>query len=348
MKYTSLDGLRGIFSLLVVLFHLDITFMPGLLFNQFWIRESYILVDFFFILSGFVIALHYTNRLHTAHDFFDFMRRRFKRIYPLLFFTSIVFLANLCTNGFTIFSVSYFQTALQSQYSDILETLLLSNATPMLGTGYGINYPSWTVSAEMISYFIFAWICLVKKLQIKTILVGIVIIACVCFMLSEKTYFFNFSWGFIRGLLCFMLGFFVNTFNQTKIRLAAWLDLLVLPVIIILMYALNSFDPHDSQKQLFALLTVPLTFAMSIAVMLKSRGYFSQFLEHRIFQFLGRISYSTYLNHALVITVLPRLAFYHFRLPLTPSNQYLILLACMVVLIGYSYLTNRVVEGVRR
>lgn len=344
MKYHALDGLRGIFSILVVLFHFDVVYMPQDLFNQFWIRESYVLVDFFFLLSGFVISFHYTNRLNNWTDFAMFMRKRFKRIYPMLFFSSAVFLLFLCTSRFTNWNLTDMYNRLVAQSRDLLETLLLSNATPILGFGYGINYPSWTVSSEMISYLIFALICLSGTANRKRNIIALIFVSCFVFMWINKTYFYNFTWGFVRGLFSFLLGYFLVQAEKLNINIPSWTELFVLPVIFLLMYVLHAFDSSAASKQLFALFAVPVVFSACMLVMIKTRGIFSRWMELPLFQFLGQISYSTYLNHALVIMLLPWLSFQHFHFAHTAPNQILVILTCFAVLIGYSYVTYRMVE----
>ena len=58
-RIKKLDGLRGVFSLMVLFFHYRENMLPEMIYNNFLIRESYLFVDFFFVLSGYVIALNY-------------------------------------------------------------------------------------------------------------------------------------------------------------------------------------------------------------------------------------------------------------------------------------------------
>ena len=59
-RYEILDGLRGVASLMVIIFHLGETYcVPG---AQQWMNHGYLAVDFFFVLSGFVIGYAYDDR----------------------------------------------------------------------------------------------------------------------------------------------------------------------------------------------------------------------------------------------------------------------------------------------
>jgi peptidoglycan/LPS O-acetylase OafA/YrhL len=79
-RFEALDSLRGVCAILVVMFHMPVT--------SHWrswdfIQHAYLFVDYFFVLSGFVIAHAYAARLKTAADAGRFMVRRFGRIWPM-------------------------------------------------------------------------------------------------------------------------------------------------------------------------------------------------------------------------------------------------------------------------
>lgn len=80
-KYHTLDGIRGTAALMILVRH------AGYYFGNIGIRlskaESYLAVDLFFVLSGFVIAEAYDKRLAGGLSPTDFMKIRFIRLYPL-------------------------------------------------------------------------------------------------------------------------------------------------------------------------------------------------------------------------------------------------------------------------
>jgi peptidoglycan/LPS O-acetylase OafA/YrhL len=76
-----LDGERGVSALLVALIHLK-EYFPGVL----ALPRAHLAVDFFFMLSGFVISRSYGKRLLGDLKFWDFVRLRFARLYPMIFF----------------------------------------------------------------------------------------------------------------------------------------------------------------------------------------------------------------------------------------------------------------------
>ena len=89
-RFEVLDSWRGICAIMVVLYH-----VPGFfLFSDLAvIRSGWLFVDFFFVLSGFVITHAYGPKIANLDDAFHFISRRFFRIYPLHFCTFAAFLA---------------------------------------------------------------------------------------------------------------------------------------------------------------------------------------------------------------------------------------------------------------
>lgn len=79
-RYEALDSLRGICALLVCLFHFRAN---SPLISMAFVRGSWLFVDFFFVLSGFVIAANYRQRLINGGFLRGFVILRFGRVYPL-------------------------------------------------------------------------------------------------------------------------------------------------------------------------------------------------------------------------------------------------------------------------
>src|SRR5471030_286015 len=86
--YQILDGLRGVASILVVIFHVLETFSGGNRFKQI-INHGYLAVDFFFLLSGFVVAYAYDDRWGKMTQW-DFYKRRLIRLQPMVIMGSII------------------------------------------------------------------------------------------------------------------------------------------------------------------------------------------------------------------------------------------------------------------
>src|SRR5580704_6818864 len=86
--YEILDGLRGVASLLVVAFHVFEAYAGGNRFRQI-INHGYLAVDFFFLLSGFVVAYAYDDRWGKMTQW-DFYKRRLVRLQPMVIMGSLI------------------------------------------------------------------------------------------------------------------------------------------------------------------------------------------------------------------------------------------------------------------
>lgn len=82
-RYTLLDGLRGVGALIVIIFHFGEAFSTG--WQSQMMNHGYLAVDFFFILSGFVIGYAYDGRWRNGQmTARRFMLRRFIRLHPMV------------------------------------------------------------------------------------------------------------------------------------------------------------------------------------------------------------------------------------------------------------------------
>ncbi len=156
-RLPGLDGLRGIAAVAVVFFHFNFAFVPSAKLSQFLpISRAYLSVDFFFMLSGFVIAHVYGRRLASGRmpEWWPFLRARLARIYPLFALTSVTLVAIV------------FATNIQSKYVNFGFGSLLLQPFLMQYWHHGLNwnYPSWSIGTEMAAYvaFIFAAPTLVR------------------------------------------------------------------------------------------------------------------------------------------------------------------------------------------
>ena len=80
--YELLDGLRGVAALLVIWYHVFEGFATSPIDQRF--NHGYLAVDFFFILSGFVIGYAYDDRWKTSMTIKDFIKRRLIRLHPMV------------------------------------------------------------------------------------------------------------------------------------------------------------------------------------------------------------------------------------------------------------------------
>ncbi len=338
-RLEELDGLRGIFALLVVCFHFSEgpQFDPLGYTSNFIFRHSFIFVDFFFVLSGFVIAYSYLNHLNNTDAFIVFLKKRFIRLYPLLFYSVLIYVP---LKAYGIFTGFEFNDGIYTVYNLIFETLdslTFMNSTPILGSNEGMNPVSWSISAEMISYVYFG---LIVILFMKKHIIAIALATIVTFI-----FFFQYghlevagALGFLRGILGFSLGVIVHSLHQRfSCQFKGW-EIPYLATLVMLFY----FVDLEIKQEL--ILAFPFWFGLGIFIFCRSGGLISKFLRIRAVQFLGKISYSIYLNHFFVLWVIHFIFWKVLKLEASQPGVWISFISTLGVTIVYSFFTQRFIE----
>jgi len=343
MRIYKLDGLRGIFSLMIVFFHYKENYLPDFMCQLFFIRECYTFVDFFFVLSGYVIAVNYHNKISDFSKFRNYIKKRFFRLFPLLFYTVTLTLIFDLIGNFYLPNLVKNVDEVSTLLMRYLDTLTFMNSTPVLGSSSGINGVSWSISSEMISYFVFGSVSLFAIGQKKNFVILTVIIFCFLFSIYNGSHFNTGDYGFIRGLISFNLGYFVWLLSLKKIKVNNYLEFLI-PVFLLTMFYLMNNYMSGFNKQMFGLFVVPIFFSVSILLLLNTNGLITKVLNTKPLVFLGEISYSVYLNHAIFILVGPKIIFNILGLPQNTSTEIFVFLMIITTIIIYSKLTYVYVE----
>lgn len=150
-RIPSLDGFRGIAAIAVMLFHFNIFFLPQSRLSDIvpFVGRAYLAVDFFFLLSGFVMAHVYGCGLAANWRAYwpRFAIARFARIYPLFALATLAMMMIFALSGRIISDVSF------SGRSALLQPFLLQQWT----RGLSWNYPSWSISTEAEAYVTFVF-----------------------------------------------------------------------------------------------------------------------------------------------------------------------------------------------
>lgn len=342
MRISKLDGLRGLFSLMIVLFHYREAFLPDFLRHIFFIRVSYTFVDFFFVLSGYVIAYNY-NSIKSFPEFTLYIKKRFTRLFPLLLLTTSIALIFDLIGNFGFPQLVQNVDSVSVLFKRYVDTLLFTNSTPILGKTSGINGVSWSISSEMVSYIVFGIVSLLAIGKRKNIALAIIILACAIFTVYHGKHFNTGDYGFVRGLISFNIGYFVWLLSLKKVKVPNFFEIgipiFLLAIFYILHHSLNGFE-----EQMFGLGVIPLFFGISIWILIQTNGIISKILSSKPLIFLGDISYSVYLNHAIIVLVIPKIVFGILKFPQNMYSEIGLLLLTIAFILVYSYFTFKVVE----
>ena len=152
--YDNLEALRGIAALAVVLHHAP---FPGRISETTLALQSWLFVDFFFVLSGFVIALVHFDKPTGPATARQFLIRRIFRVYPLHLVTMIFVGAMLAVRIALDPTIGP-----QIGVDDRFPTLLVANIFLVQSWGFSgggtLNVPSWSISTEWLAYLVSAGI----------------------------------------------------------------------------------------------------------------------------------------------------------------------------------------------
>ncbi len=299
-RFRALDGWRGVCALLVAAHHLDV---PGTLYWQPLIRNAWLFVDFFFVLSGFVIAHAYGDGLAAAPQVRGFVLRRFGRLWPL-HAAMLLALAALEAVHLVIAQVHPIAGEHPAFVADRSPFAILTNLFLVQALGFHPyetwNGPAWSISTEFFTYLVFAGICLLVParrarlaVQALIMLAGVAILARYSDYGMRETFgwpIFRCFYGFFAGTLAYALWRAGKTPSGTALEFAA------LAAVI----AFITFIPGQRALEYLA----PPLFVLAVLVFAGEGGAISRLLITHPAAALGRWSYSIYMTHTLVLALL--------------------------------------------
>jgi peptidoglycan/LPS O-acetylase OafA/YrhL len=297
VRYTALDSWRGLCAVMVALYHLPI---DAALLKFGLVRQGYLFVDFFFVLSGFVIMHSYGTKIRSGADAAAFLIKRWGRVWPL----HVVLLAVFVVLEF-VKAVAIQHGVLQgsafsggNNLTSILTNLLLVHSWGM-HDGIFWNFPSWSISTEWAAYLFFAAVLLVGKRVYLTLVIVVGLLCAVLGMyFSPDTIDMTYNYGVLRCISAFSLGILVHAAHKRVAVPVAMATVLEVAAVIVLAGALTVFGYGAATH------VMPLVFGLVVFVFAGGAGAISQALTIRPLQKLGNYSYSVYMNHALLIFVL--------------------------------------------
>lgn len=292
MRFDVLDALRGICAVLVVLYHFS---SDGYIARVPVVQHGWLFVDYFFVLSGFVIAHSYGARLGSGEvSVGRFMGLRLGRIYPLHLFVLLGFVALellLVLGGDTIARyVSRAPFSGSRAIEPLVQNLFLFQ-TFGIGNGAGWNVPAWSIAAEMWTYLLFAFVFVLAGRRSALASIVLAAAALLGLMSYSPDLHVTFDGGILRCIFGFGLGVATyHAFLRFAPKGGSMQELGALALTIL-------FVSFASGALTFL---APVVFAGMIFVLASQTGVVSRVLHGRVFQFLGLTSYSIYMIHMFV------------------------------------------------
>lgn len=304
-RFVTLDGMRGFAAIAVALYHW------GLAGHQAF-PAGYLAVDFFFALSGFVIAMSYTQRLATTMDWRAFLKVRLIRLYPLYFAGFAVGIAAMLAP--IVIGKNPPDPFLQMASRLVFGLFLLPE--PFTGPKlFPLNEPAWSLFFELLVNVAFA--AALYKARARWLIALMLVSALALLLLLDEPYLFDVgvSWatspaGLLRTIFSFTLGILLyRLLPRPGFSIGA---LALVPVgLLLLIFACDFGDNQLAFEFLSVFLVFPLL--MLAGIVLEPPA-----LVRPLFQFLGDISYALYAIHAPLMAFL---AYGLARTPLPPVAQ---------------------------
>jgi peptidoglycan/LPS O-acetylase OafA/YrhL len=325
--YEMLDGLRGVAAIAVVTFH----FMEIIIsdYSKNFIGHGFLAVDFFFCLSGFVIAYAYDSRIGSM-GLKEFFTSRIIRLHPLVVMGSVLGLLGFLFDPFM---------ALPAEYSGWKLTLLFLASAFMIPYPvvaerwfnlFNLNAPSWSLFWEYVANILYGVILwkLSRRVLVVLLAVAAVGIGCVSFKAGNLMGGWSggtFWQGGARIAYSFLAGMIVFRYNIIIKNKLGFLGLSVLLLAALMM-------PHFTYNWVAEALVVLVYFPFLIAL---GAGAGMHSATKGICTFAGKISYPLYMTHYVVM-----FAFANYLGKYKPDTAHVtwIVIIGLVVLIGFAWL----------
>lgn len=314
--FALLDGLRGVAALAVLWYHVNEGFAfaeatngagDGIIRS---FNHGYLAVDFFFILSGFVIAYAYDDRWNQGLTMGNFIKRRLIRLHPMLIAGAIIGAITFLIQGGVTWSgesVSLAQLLLCLGLTFLFIPSVPGGSYEVRGNGelFPLNGPYWSLFFEYIGNLLYG--LLLRRLSTKVLAVFVALLGITFFWfatcnISEYGSIgvgwtfdtVNFCGGLLRMLFPFSLGMLLSrTFKPRPVRGAFWLCSILLVALFAVPY-IEAMQPL-CMNGVFEMTCIMLIFPAIVLLAASCTSVGAG--TNRIATFLGELSYPLYTVH---------------------------------------------------
>lgn len=306
--YELLDGLRGVAALLVVWYHIFEGFATSPVDQMF--NHGYLAVDFFFILSGFVIGYAYDDRWKGRMTVGGFFRRRLIRLHPMLVMGVVLGAATYAIQGCVQWDgtrVAGWAVALALLLNLLLVPALPGSAAEVRGNGemFPLNGPSWSLFFEYIGNILYATLLRRLSTRALTALVAVSGIGLAAYAAGNLSGYghmgvgwslldHNLLGGLLRLSFSFSAGLLLSRrFRPVAVRGAFW----ICSAAVALLLCIPHIGGADTPWMNGLYDAACILFAFPLLVWVAASGKTTDRASSRICKALGDISYPLYIVH---------------------------------------------------
>ncbi|ODH02994.1 acyltransferase [Nostoc sp. KVJ20] len=322
-----LTSLRGIAALFVVIHHFSYYTLPktGSTLSAYsdFFKNGYLWVDFFFILSGFIMTHVYVGDFSlkvNSSNYRSYLLSRFARIYPLHIFILSLFVGLEIIKIFLLptsaFTGKFNLTALFANVF-LLQAFDL-NCPPLFWCDTYWNEPAWSISVEFVIYCIFPFLLLLLRNSPKNDLLVysftlISILLLIAFTRGNLDSIIGIPSIARCGLECVLGIITYKIYYRGNYKKYFNLNLLSIIAITWIIMIMNYY--WNYWRTLHDWLVLPAFCLLILAVSVNNNGVISKFLSSRLMLYLGTISYSIYMIHWFIQELLKLFWLYEFHNP---------------------------------
>lgn len=309
--YEILDGLRGVAALMVVAFHVLETYSGGNRFNQI-INHGYLAVDFFFLLSGFVVAYAYDDRWGKMTQW-DFYKRRLIRLQPMVIMGSIIgaafFYLQSCGEFPLIIATPVWKMLLVMVVGFTLLPLLPTMDIRGWQEMHPLDGPAWSLFFEYLANILYAVV--VRKFSKTALTVLVALCACllVHYLVTGPKGDVIGGWsvdpiqlniGFTRMLYPFFAGVLLFRMGRL-IHIKSAFAICSLLIIIFLSIPRIGGAANIWMNGLYESFVIIVIFPLIVSI--GAGGTITGKFASKACRFLGAISYPLYITHYPLIYI---------------------------------------------
>lgn len=310
-RFELLDGLRGVAAFLVIWFHFGEAFATSPVDQM--LNHGYLAVDFFFVLSGFVIGYAYDDRWRTGMTPTRFMLRRVIRLHPMVILSVVLGAVAWLIQGCVRWDGT--PVPLHLLLVALLLGLFLIPVLPGMGADvrgngemFPLNGPSWSLFFEYIGSILYAvWLHRLSTRALRGV-TAVSALGLAFFALGNFSGAYNVGlgwsaggWGWLGGL--FRLGFSFSVglllcrgFRPRRIRGAFWICSALTAMVLATPYVGPTANGGPSvANAIFDLVCTMLVFPAIVYI--GACGNTTDSFSTGLCNFLGQLSYPVYIIH---------------------------------------------------
>lgn len=337
-----LTSLRFFFAFIVFLSHLDYLPKEEVFFNDIYLgilKHGSLGVSFFFILSGFILAYNYQDKIISREvSYKDFWAARIARIYPLHLFTLLLSLP--------IFFTDSFNAPVKWTLSFLANLFLLQSFVPDEQIYFGFNAVSWSISNELFYYLAFPFLIFGFYKFTRSVYFSLILLLAIplgIYFSPTSIEVFVFGINPLLRITDFIIGILLFKIYESRIiekwfkkfSTASLLEFAALAIFVLFFIFRESVA---GGYRLSSYYWIPM--GLIILVHSYQKGIVSKFLSHKSLILLGEISFSFYMLHGLVMRYLLAV---ERRLHLVQHHYIMMVILFLATLVA-SYIVYKLVE----